>query len=76
MNKTSYTAFQTCRKATYVPEIKRAKGFTHIKSKLGGYLGGVETGESIMLPSPRKMASLREARTAEELRGDVGIQAL
>jgi hypothetical protein len=56
-----------------VPEISRKKGFTHIKSKLGGYLGGFEPSESIMEPSPRKMASLREARTAEELRGDVGI---
>jgi hypothetical protein len=47
MNKTSYTAFKTCREATYKPEIKKAKGFTHIKSKVGGYIDGFEPHESI-----------------------------
>ena len=76
MNKTSYTAFKTCREATYKPEIKKAKGFTHIKSKVGGYIDGFEPHESIQEPSPRKIASLREARPVELLRGDPGIQAL
>ena len=48
--------------------------FTNIKSKVGDYIAGFETHESIHTqPSPRKVGQMKSARTKEELEGDLTI---
>ena len=56
-----------------LPKVKEGRRFTNIKSRVGDYIAGIETVETIQEPSPRKIATAKFTRTKEELEGDYNI---
>jgi hypothetical protein len=57
-----------------LPKVKEGKRFFNIKSRVGDYIAGTETVESVQSQSsPRRVAKMKHTRTKEELEGDYNI---
>ena len=62
--------------STPMASLQRKKNiFPNVQSKVGAYIGGFSTVVTSG-KSPRKIAELRNAKTAEEIQGDMSIQQL